>query len=124
MPSPAGGLAAQQRPADDLAGRERVLPALGLAERRDVEQVERAVDAAHGGDPLTRRLDGVFAERELVELPDALPAALTERVEELQGLREVHRADDQVVVPAAEVVVDVDAVEQAARVNEPGGLGR
>jgi hypothetical protein len=36
----------------------------------------------------------------------------------------VHRADDQVVVPAAEVVVDVDCKQQAAGVDEPGSFGR
>ena len=64
--------------------------------------------------PSACRLDGILPERELVELPDAFPAALPRRVEELEGLGEVHRADYEVVVPAPEVVVDVDCVEQAA----------
>ena len=72
------------------------------------------MDAPHRVDPFARRLDGIFPERELVELPDALPAALAKRVEELEGFDEMHRTDYEVVVLAPEIVVDVDGIEQAA----------
>src|SRR5580658_3203581 len=122
--SPGFHLAAQQRSPGDLAGSQGILPVLSFAQGRDVEQIQRAVNAPHRVDPLPGRLDGVFPERELVELPDTIPAALAKRVEEFEGLDQMHRADDQVVVPAPEVVVDVDSVEQAAGVDEPGGFRR
>src|SRR5580700_8736097 len=117
-------LAAQQGPAGDLAGGQGILPVLSFAQGRDVEQIQRAVNAPHRVDPLPGRLDRVLPERELVELPDTIPAALAKRVEEFEGFDQMHRADHEVVVPAPEVVVDVDSVEQAARVDEPGGFRR
>ena len=60
------------------------------AQGRDVEQIQRAVDAPHRIDPRSGRLDGVLPEGELVELPDAIPAALAKRVEELERFDEVH----------------------------------
>ena len=69
----------------------------------------------HGLDPVLGRLDGVLAERELVELPHAVPARLVQCVEELERLHQVDRADDHVVVPAAVVVVDVDREQSVAR---------
>ena len=114
LPPVSPRLAAQERPPDDSVSGQGILPGLSIPQGRDVEQIERAVDTAHRVDSLAGRLDRIFSERELVQLPDTLPAALAERVEELQGFGEVHRADDQVVVPAPEIVVDVDSVEQAA----------
>src|SRR5260370_20648875 len=107
-------LAVEQRTAGDLVGGQGILPVLSLAQGGDVEHLQCAADAPHRVDALAGRFDGVLPERDLVQLPDTLPAALAERVEELERLGEVHRADHEVVVPAPEVVVDVDSVEQAA----------
>src|SRR5271157_5903 len=97
-------LAAQERSAGDLVSGQGILPVLSFAQGRDVEQIQRAVNAPHRVDPLPGSLDGVLPERELVELPDTIPAALAKRVEEFEGFDQMHRADDEVVVPAPEVV--------------------
>jgi hypothetical protein len=87
---PLARFAAQQRPTGDFVSCQGILPGLGIPQGRYVEQVQRAVDAPHRGGPLACRLDGILPERELVELPDALPAALAKRVEELEGFGEVY----------------------------------
>src|SRR2546429_1748541 len=72
---------------------QRILAVSGVAQGHDVEQIQRPVDAPHRFDPRPGRLDGVLPEWELVELPDSIPAALAERVEELERFDEVHGAD-------------------------------
>src|SRR5437870_7887167 len=79
-------LAAQERSAGDLVGGQGILPVLRPPQGVHVEHLQGAVDAPHRVDPLLGRLDGVLPERELIELPDTLPAALAKRVEELEGL--------------------------------------
>src|SRR4029077_2305501 len=61
---------------------------------------------------------------ELIKLPDAVPIVLAQRVEELEGLDQMHRADDHVVVPAAEVVVDVDRKQTAGIDAQLRRIGR
>ena len=53
-----------------------------------------------------------------------VPVVPAQRVEELEGLHQVHRADHHVVVPAAEVVVDVDREQLAVVDAQLGGVGR
>ena len=78
----------------------------------DVELVEGAVEGLEEPDRESGGLDGVLPERELVELPDALPVVDLQGVEELEDLDGVDGADDHVVVPAAQVVVDVHPPQQ------------
>ena len=87
---PLAWFAAQQRLTNDFVSCQGILPGLGIPQGRYVELVQCAVDDPHRGDPLACRLDGIFLEGELAELPDALPAALAESVEELEGFGEVH----------------------------------
>jgi hypothetical protein len=96
---------------------------LCLGERVGVERLHRPPDQAHHLDAGARGLDRVLAERELVELPHAGPPGTVQGVEELERLDEVDRADDHVVVPAAEVVVDVDGVELVPGEDHLGRVG-
>src|SRR5262245_28879632 len=82
------------------------------------------MDALEEVDRSSRRLDVVFAERELVELPHADPLVLAQRVEELEQLDRMNRACDEVVVPAAQVVVDVHAEEASVVDRQLRGVGR
>src|SRR4030095_10285403 len=70
------------------------------------------------------RLHTVFPERELIKLPHAVPVVLAERVEELEGLHKMHRADHHVVIPAAEVVVDINREQPACVDTQLRGIGR
>src|SRR4030095_13417381 len=71
-----------------------------------------------------RRLDTVLAKRELIKLPDAVPVVLAQCVEELEGLHQMHRADHHVVVPATEVVVDIDWKQPASVDAQLSVVGR
>ena len=66
-------------------------------------------------------------ERELIKLPYTIPVVLAQRVGKLKGLDQVHRADHHVVVPAAEVVIDIDGKQPAridAQLRSVGGNSR
>ena len=67
--------------------------------------------------------DRILAERELVEQHRPLPADLAQRPQELEGLHRMDGADDHVVVPLAQVVVDLDAHQPAATVDELEHVG-
>src|SRR4051812_28064940 len=71
---------------------ERVLALLRLAEDVEVEAVERPVDRLDRLHARARRLDGVLAERELVEQNGLLPPDLADLHEELERLDEVDGA--------------------------------
>ena len=45
-------------------------------------------------------------------MPDALPVVDPQRVEELEDLSEVDRANDEIVIPTPEIVIHVHAIEQ------------
>src|SRR6185436_11485954 len=107
---------AVQRGLCDLEGAHGVVAGLGLPQTLDVEGVEGPFDLLEEADRQVRRLDAVLAEGELVELPDALPVVAPQGVEELEQFDRVYGSGDHVVVPAAQVVVDVHA-EQAAVVD-------
>ncbi len=60
----------------------------------------------------------VFAERELIELPDAVPVVALQHVEKLENFGHMYGADHEVVIPAAQVVVHVHAKQAAAIDNQ------
>src|SRR5690606_17026174 len=68
----------------DPLGGERVVPRLCFGEGVGVENVEGPMHTLEERDRLLRRLHAVLPERELVQLPDALPVVLPQRVEELE----------------------------------------
>ena len=89
-----------------------------------VQRIQRSVQSLEEADRHLGSLHTVLPERELVELPYAVPVVLAQRVKELERLDQVHRTDHHVVIPAAEVVVDIDR-EQPARVDaQLCGVGR
>ena len=92
-------------------------------QRVEVEPVERRVDRADRLDARARGLDGILAEGELVEQDRLVPADLADLEEELERLDQVDRADGQVVVPLAPVVVDLDREEAAVLVHERQHVG-
>src|SRR5688572_25635969 len=97
---------------------------LGLAKRLLVQGVQSSVQGREEADRGLGRFHTVFPERELIKLPYAVPVVLPQRVEELKGLHQVNRADDHVVVPTAEVVVDINSEEPAsinAQLRSVGG---
>ena len=105
---------AEQDPVCELLRRERVLALARRGELRGVDPFEQCEHRAEHRDARTRSGDGVLAEGKLIELPQLLPARASERQQELERLDEVHRADGQVVIPTAEVVVEVN-VDEVAR---------
>src|SRR5262245_56188665 len=101
---------------DDAERRHRVVVVLRGLERSVVELFETAVDRLQECDGRPRGFDAVLAERELVQLPNAIPPILAKHVEELEELDRMDRTGDQVVVPTPKVVVDVHA-KQASVVD-------
>src|SRR3546814_11823013 len=89
------------------------LPVLRRLHRLKIQLVERAVDDFQKADRRIGGGDAVLAERELVELPHALPLVLAQGVEKFEQFDRVDRSGDQIVVPAAEIVVDVHAEQPA-----------
>src|SRR3546814_16250192 len=85
------------------------LPVLRRLHRLKIQLVERAVDDFQKADRRIGGGDAVLAERELVELPHALPLVLAQGVEKFEQFDRVDRSGDQIAVPAAEIVVDVHA---------------
>src|SRR5665647_2175232 len=57
-------------------GLDRVLGVLGSLHRSEVQTVEPSLDSPEESDRLLRRADRVLPERELVELPHAVPVVL------------------------------------------------
>src|SRR5215207_3890891 len=97
---------------------------LGLAKRLLVQGVQRSMQGLEEADRSLGRFHTVFSERELIKLPYAVPVVLPQRVEELKSLDQVNRADHHVVVPTAEVVVDIDREQPAsiyAQLRSVGG---
>src|SRR3546814_4579660 len=89
------------------------LPVLRRLHRLKIQLVERAVDDFQKADRRIGGGDAVLAERELVELPHALPLVLAQGVEKFEQFDRVERSGDQIVVTAAEIVVDVHAEQPA-----------
>ena len=81
-----------------------------------IQRIQSSMQRLEEADRHLGSLHTVLPERELIKLPNALPVVLAQRVEEFKGLDQVHRPDHHVVVPAAEVVIDIDR-EKAARID-------
>jgi hypothetical protein len=79
------------------------LAPLGFVEGVEIEAVDRSVDRFDGADARAGGLDGVLAERELIEQDRLGPLDLAQRDEELECLDQMDRADRQIVVPLAPV---------------------
>ena len=105
-------------------GGHRILARLGLGDSRQIQPVQAALDLLQEVDGQVRGGHGVLPERELVQLPDPFPAVLAQRVEELEQFDRVHSAGDHVVVPAAQVVVDVHPEQPPIVDRQLGGIGR
>src|SRR5665647_2296391 len=105
-------------------GFHRVLGILSRLHRSEVQALEPALHATQEAHGLFGRTHRVLTERELVELPHAVPVVLGQDVEELEELHGMYGAGDHVVVPAAQVVVDVHAEQAAVVDGELGGVGR
>jgi small ligand-binding sensory domain FIST len=66
-----------------------------------IQRVETAVDGLEEVDGMVGDFDrGILAERELVELANAVPVVLAQYVEVFEELDRVQAAGDEVVVPA------------------------
>ena len=89
-----------------------------LGQRFEIDPVEEALHALDGVDAVPGRRDGVLAERELVEQQRSVPADPPHGEQELERLDQVVRADGQVVVPLQAVVVELDADQPPAPVDQ------
>ncbi len=72
---------------------------LRVLQRRHVKVVKGAIERLQGANRQAGRLHRVFSEGELVQLPHALPVIDAQRVEVLKDLSQMHRADDEIVIP-------------------------
>src|SRR6476660_4911772 len=86
------------------------------SQRVHVKSIQSSVQCLEEANRDFGSLNAVLPEWELIKLPYAVPVVFAQCVEELERLHQVYRADHHVVVPAAEVVIDVDR-EQSAGVD-------